>query len=246
MAQSARTLGLSASQLLTALVVFPPQDNKYVCCSKCQQDVVGMYYTSTRSPGYHLCFRCYTSDAAVLRCAASRRTNERPFYCLQACSGCLNPSCVRGCPLIAVPFILVSPSAPDSFEKVFMRPSAGRGAWSHSDFMSTRDSFSSLSERSTSRQQHHHQGLPHGHALPHAAHQQHQAATQHQQQHGMHQQHQQQVQVPQQQQVQHMQQQAQGGGVAAGQQACRHHPNCPHHGHAGQGHGQGQGTRQSG
>lgn len=127
-------------------------------------------------------------------------------------------------------------SAPDTFEKVFMRPSAGRGAWSHSDFMSTRDSFSSLSERSTSRQ-HHHQGLPHGHALPHAAHQQHQAAMQHPQQHGMHQQ---------QQQVQHMQQQAQGAGVAAGQQACRHHPNCPHHGHAGQGQGQGQGTRQSG
>ncbi|GIL47102.1 hypothetical protein Vafri_4016 [Volvox africanus] len=87
------------------------QDNKYVCCYKCQQDVVGMYYTSTRTPGYNLCFRCYSADAA-------------------------------------------SVSTPEAFEKVFMRHSAGRPWSSHSDFMSTRGSFSSLSERS---HRHHHQ-----------------------------------------------------------------------------------------
>lgn len=53
----------------------------------------------------------------------------------------------------------------ESFEKVFMRPAAGRGTWSHSDFMSTRGSFSSLSNRSL--QQHTHQGHPHAHAHAH-------------------------------------------------------------------------------
>ncbi|GIL70608.1 hypothetical protein Vretifemale_1330 [Volvox reticuliferus] len=70
-----------------------------------------MYYTSTRTPGYNLCFRCYSADAA-------------------------------------------SVSTPEAFEKVFMRHSAGRPWSSHSDFMSTRGSFSSLSERS---HRHHHQ-----------------------------------------------------------------------------------------
>ncbi|KXZ47471.1 hypothetical protein GPECTOR_35g909 [Gonium pectorale] len=91
------------------------QDNKYVCCYKCQQDVVGMYYTSTRTPGYNLCFRCYAADAATM-------------------------------------------SSSEAFEKVFMRPSAGGRTWSHSDFMSTRDSFSSLSERS--HRHHQQQALP--------------------------------------------------------------------------------------
>ncbi len=39
------------------------QDNKYVCCSRCQQDVVGLYFASTASPGYCLCFRCYGAEA---------------------------------------------------------------------------------------------------------------------------------------------------------------------------------------
>jgi hypothetical protein len=39
----------------------------------------------------------------------------------------------------------------DGFEKVFMRPAAGR-AWSQSDFMSTRGSFSSISTRSQQQQ----------------------------------------------------------------------------------------------
>ena len=37
-------------------------DNKYVSCAKCQSEVVGMYYASTRAPGHNLCFRCYQAD----------------------------------------------------------------------------------------------------------------------------------------------------------------------------------------
>lgn len=38
------------------------QDNKYVCCSKCQAEVVGMYWASTATPNYNLCFRCHQSE----------------------------------------------------------------------------------------------------------------------------------------------------------------------------------------
>ncbi len=34
-------------------------EDKYIMCAKCQAEVVGMYFTSSRSPGYNLCFRCY-------------------------------------------------------------------------------------------------------------------------------------------------------------------------------------------
>lgn len=27
-----------------------------------QMEVVGMYYTASRVPGYHVCFRCYHAD----------------------------------------------------------------------------------------------------------------------------------------------------------------------------------------
>lgn len=37
-------------------------DDKYVACAKCQAEVVGMYYTSTKTAGQNVCFRCYQAD----------------------------------------------------------------------------------------------------------------------------------------------------------------------------------------
>ena len=37
-------------------------DDKYVACAKCQAEVVGMFYTSTKTPGHNVCFRCYQAD----------------------------------------------------------------------------------------------------------------------------------------------------------------------------------------
>ncbi len=36
--------------------------SRYVMCAKCQCEAVGMYYASTRSPSYNLCFRCHQAD----------------------------------------------------------------------------------------------------------------------------------------------------------------------------------------
>ena len=37
-------------------------NEKYVACVKCQSEVVGMYYASTKTPGHDVCFRCYQAD----------------------------------------------------------------------------------------------------------------------------------------------------------------------------------------
>jgi hypothetical protein len=42
------------------------QDDRYVMCAKCQSEAVGMYYTSTKTPGYNVCFRCYQGDIRAI------------------------------------------------------------------------------------------------------------------------------------------------------------------------------------
>ncbi|GAX78187.1 hypothetical protein CEUSTIGMA_g5629.t1 [Chlamydomonas eustigma] len=42
------------------------QDDRYVMCAKCQSEAVGMYYTSTKTPGYNICFRCYQGDLRAI------------------------------------------------------------------------------------------------------------------------------------------------------------------------------------
>lgn len=46
-------------QVLIAPLCFATQGGKYVVCSKCQVEVVGMFYCNTRDPEYNLCARCF-------------------------------------------------------------------------------------------------------------------------------------------------------------------------------------------
>eukprot|EP00798_Chlamydomonas_sp_ICE-L_P023583 gene23583-9111_t len=85
-------------------------DDKYVTCTKCESEVVGMYWASSRQQGYNLCFRCHHADLH-------------------------NASL---------------PEEASPFEKVCTRSAKAR-TWSDtSDFISTRDSFSSLGDAEAS------------------------------------------------------------------------------------------------